>query len=92
MADSKIIKKPLFDPHTGKKLDDTKEEINSSNEKLATDDMVSMLNMHKKSSSTRKRKGLAEAVGDLTPGATYIESPFLEDKEILSDFNKREQM
>ena len=54
--------------------------------------MVSMLNMHKRSSSTRKRKGLTEVGGDVTPGATYNESPFSEDKEISSDFNKRKQM
>ena len=91
LAESKK-QKPLFDPYTGKKLEETEEELDSSNEKLAPDDMVSMLNMHKRLSSTRKRKGLTEVGGDVTPGATYNESPFLEDKEILSDFHKREQM
>ena len=92
LAESKKKQKLLFDPYTGKKLEETEEELDSSNEKLAPDDMVSMLNMHKRSSSTRKRKGLTEVGGDVTPGATYNESPFLEDKEISSDFDKREQM
>ena len=92
MGNSKKIDKPLFYPYTGKKLDDTEEELNSSNEKLAPDDMVSMLNIHKKSGSTRKRKVTAEVVGDSTPAVPYMESPFLEEKLMSSDFDKREQM
>ena len=92
MSESKKIDKPLFDPYRGKKLDDTKEELNSSNKKLAPDDMVSMLNTHKKSGSARKRKVTAELVGDLTPTAPYMESPYLEEKPMSSDFDKREQM
>ena len=76
----------------GKKLDETEEELNSSNEKLAPDDMVSMLNIHKKSGSARKRKVTAELVGDLTPTAPYMESPYLEEKPMSSDFDQREQM
>ena len=82
------MQKPLFDPYTRKKLEKT-EELGSSNEKLAPDDMVSMLNIHKRSSSTRKRKEPTEVGGDVTPGATYNESPFSEDKEISSDFDKK---
>ena len=92
LAELKKKQKLLFDQYTRKKLEETEEELDSSNEKLAPDDMVSMLNMHKRSSSTRKRKGLTEVGGDVTPGATYNESLCSEDKEILSDLNKREQM
>ena len=81
LAESKK-QKLLFNPYTRKKIEETEEELDSSNEKLAPDDMVRMLNMHKRSSSTRKRKGPTEVEGDVTPGATYNESPFWEDKEI----------
>ena len=76
----------------GKKLDETEEELNSSNEKPAPDDMVSMLNIHKMSGSARKRKVTVELVGDLTPTAPYMESPYLEEKPMSSDFDQREQM
>ena len=67
MAPSKKIDKPLFDPYTGKKLDDAEEaeELNSSNEKLGPDNMVNMLNINKWTSSARKRKGPPELVAEL---------------------------
>ena len=65
LAESKKKQKPLFNPYTGKKLEETEEELDSSNEKLAPDDLVSMLNMHKRSSSTRKRKGPTEVGGEM---------------------------
>ena len=89
MSESKKIDKPLFDPYMGKKLDDTEEELNSNNEKLAPDNMVSMLNIHKKSGSARKRKVTAELVRDLTPTVPYMESPYLEEKPMSSDFDKK---
>ena len=54
--------------------------------------MMSMLNIHKKSGSARKRKVTAELVGDSTPSVPYMESPYLEEKPMSSDFDQREQM
>ena len=65
LAELKKKQKLLFDPYTGKKLEETEEELDSSNEKLAPDDMVSMLNIHKRLSSTRKRNGLTEVGGGM---------------------------
>ena len=83
--------RPLFDPYTGRKLDDAEEseELISNNEKLGADDMMNMLNVNKRNSSARKRKGLPELTVEQKTSSPYQES---EDKQVASDYNKREEM
>ena len=83
--------RPLFDPYTGGKLVDAdeSEELNSSNEKLGADDMMNMLNVNKRNSSRRKRKGPPELAVEQKTSSPYQES---EDKQVASDFDKREEM
>ena len=83
--------RPLFDPYTGRKLDDAEEseELNSSNEKLGADDMMNMLNVNKRNSSGRKRKGPPELAVEQKTSSPYQES---EDKQVASDDDIREEM